>query len=98
MNHNCPVANQVFDRYAYYLQVGMANLINAFMPEIIIIGGGIGYEGDRLINSFKQGALDEAMLFGVQVPDFKTAILGNDAGMLGAAIFASDCLADNLVY
>ncbi|MGB4609258.1 MAG: ROK family protein [Saccharofermentanales bacterium] len=97
VDRNCPVADLVFARYAYYLQVGMANLINAFMPELIIMGGGISYEGERLINSFKQGALDEAMLFGVPMPDFKTATLGNDAGMIGAAAFASDCLADGLV-
>ena len=98
VDRNCPVADRVFARYAYYLQVGMANLINAFMPEMIIMGGGIGYAGERLINSFKQGALDEAMLFGVPMPDFKTAVLGNDAGILGAAILASDCLADGKVY
>ncbi|NLM19449.1 MAG: ROK family protein [Clostridiaceae bacterium] len=98
VDRNCPVADKVFAQYAYYLQVGMANLINAFMPEIIIMGGGISYEGDRLINSFKQGALDEAMLFGVPMPDFKMATLGNDAGMLGAAVFASDCLTDGLTY
>ncbi|HHU53067.1 MAG TPA: ROK family protein [Clostridiaceae bacterium] len=98
VDRNCPVADRVFARYAYYIQVGMANLINAFMPEMIIMGGGIGYAGERLINSFKQGALDEAMLFGVPMPDFKTAVLGNDAGILGAAILASDCLADGKVY
>ncbi|NLJ70518.1 MAG: ROK family protein, partial [Clostridiaceae bacterium] len=98
VDRNCPVADRVFAKYAYYLQVGMANLINAFMPEIIILGGGISYEGDRLINSFKQGALDEAMLFGVPMPTFKTAVLGNAAGMLGAAVFAYDCLADGLAY
>lgn len=99
LDQDCPVAKEVFAQYAYYLQVGMANVINAFMPEIIILGGGISNQGDRLINSFKQGTLDDSFLFGdVEKPEFRIATLGNDAGMLGAALFAADSLEDGLSF
>lgn len=98
-DQGCPIADKVFKRYAYYLQIGMANVINSFMPEIIILGGGISNEGDRLIDSFQDSTLDEAFLFGdVARPLFRIATLGNDAGMLGAALFASDCLKDGLSF
>lgn len=67
------------------LAVGVANLIYAFNPEGVIIGGGISARG-RLFEA-EIGALVAARLR----PEFRpmcrilVAATGNDAGMLGAA-------------
>ncbi len=41
--------NEVVDRFVYYLAVGIANLINIFQPDVILVGGGISNEGEYLL-------------------------------------------------
>ncbi|MBR6849698.1 MAG: ROK family protein, partial [Lachnospiraceae bacterium] len=43
------VAKNVVDTYIEYLSDGLANVINAFMPEVLLIGGGVCNEGDPLL-------------------------------------------------
>ncbi len=86
MRRGDEVGKQVVDKYLYYLSVGIANNINIFQPEILCIGGGISKEGDNLtvpVNAYVEGEnyarnLEKKALI-------KTAILGNDAGIIGAA-------------
>ncbi len=78
---------QVVDRYIFYIAEGLLDLINIFRPEVLIIGGGICNEGERLLNplraylranSYGEGLLPEQRL--------EVAKLGNDAGIIGAAL------------
>ena len=68
-----------------YLALGIANLLNIFNPEIIVIGGGISMAGDilfdPLMKKIKEYSLDE-VLEGVKIVP---AQLGNNAGIYGAA-------------
>ncbi len=96
--NGCSVAEQVVDTYTDYLAKGIANVINAYMPEIIIIGGGISQEGQILLDLTVDKALQEAFIYGdVPDPQIVLAVLGNKAGMLGAALFAEDCLKDGII-
>ncbi len=77
--------SQVVDRWRKLLAVGMVNLIYAFDPQRIIIGGGITGRGPVFLKEL-QMELDTLLH-----PDFKgltelaLAAAGNHAGLLGAA-------------
>ena len=79
------VCFQVVERWRKLLASGMANLIYAFDPQRIIIGGGITGRGPVFLKEL-QAELDVLLH-----PDFKgltelaLAAAGNHAGLLGAA-------------
>lgn len=76
----------VVDKYIYYLSVGIANNINIFQPEVLCIGGGVSREGDTLIAPVKKIVSGENYARNMKKKtDIKTAELGNDAGIIGAA-------------
>lgn len=80
-----PVYVAVVQRWMQLLASGMANLIYAFDPQRIIIGGGITGRGPVFLQELRQ------VLDGLLHPDFRSltefrlAAAGNSAGMLGAA-------------
>ena len=76
----------VVDQYINYVAVGIANVINIFQPDVICIGGGVSKEGDTLINPIKEFVLGENYARNIATKTvIKTADLGNDAGIIGAA-------------
>jgi len=70
------------------LAVGIASLVNAFDPEIVVLGGGIAECGAALFEPL-QGYLDQVEWrpIGARVP-IVAATLGELAGAIGAARFA----------
>jgi glucokinase len=79
------VAIDLIDEYMEYLAVGVANAINVFKPQVILIGGGISKQGDKLIHPLTEKAKE--MVYGGEVlTKIKVATLGNDAGLIGAAM------------
>ena len=79
-------AKAVVDNYMEKLGIGIVNIANAIRPEIIILGGGVCSEGERLIAPLQQ-ILNRDIFAKDQGPEVKivTAELENDAGLLGAA-------------
>jgi len=82
------LASEVILKAATYLGIGLANLVNIFNPEMIIIGGGIAKMGDLLLNPARQVVRERAFQLSSQAVQIVPAQLGDDAGMLGAAVFA----------
>ncbi len=81
------LALKVVDQFTEYLAVGVANLINIFQPEVLCIGGGISKEGDYLIKPLTEKV--NTMRFAKtakQQTRIVPATLGNDAGIIGAAL------------
>ena len=79
-------ATDVVNKYANYVAVGIANCVNIFQPDIICIGGGISKEGDNLITPVRNIVAGENYARGMKkTVGIKTAELGNDAGIIGAA-------------
>ena len=83
-----PLAQKLISRTAYYLGVGLSNLINIFSPELIIIGGGLSNMGDRLLLPAYEEAKKRAFTQPYQSTRFTLATLGADSGVLGAAGYA----------
>jgi glucokinase len=82
------LANELIARIAYYLGVGLANLINIFNPEVIVIGGGLSNIGDMLLKPAFEEAGRRAFKPSYQAVRFARAELGRNSGALGAAAFA----------
>ena len=80
-------AKEVYDKYIKYLASGLATVINIFQPEVISLGGGISGEGQSLIDSLLPIIRSEQYGGGiVPLTDIRIAKLGNDAGIIGAAM------------
>ena len=79
---------EVVNTYIDYLACGITNMVNIFQPEVLCIGGGVCGEGDYLLAPLK--AIVDRDQYGADSHDDKTQIkiaeLGNDAGILGAAL------------
>ena len=79
-------AREVVDNYIGNLATGIVNFANIFRPEVILLGGGVCAEGDKLIKPI-QKILDQEIYAGNLGPRVEVLIatLGNKAGTLGAA-------------
>ena len=82
------LALEVISKVATYLGVGMVNLVNIFDPEMIIVGGGMAKMGDLLLSPARQVVRERAFTLSAQAVRIVPAKLGDDAGVLGAAVFA----------
>ena len=80
-------AGRVIDEYVDYLGCGIASLVNIFQPEVICIGGGPSAQGETLMapvryilnrEDYARNNLHRTRLV--------RASLGNDAGIIGAAL------------
>jgi glucokinase len=83
-----PLANQLILKTAYYFGVGLANLVNIFNPEMIVIGGGLSNMGDRLLIPAYREAEKRAFKRAYRTVRFVRAGLGRNSGVLGAAAYA----------
>ena len=70
--------------------IGVANLVAALDPEVVVIGGGVSAAGDRLLEPARDAL--RRTLVGAdhrRIPGLVAAELGPRAGMIGAALLVS---------
>ncbi len=97
MRRDDKAAAEVVDTYIDYLADGLANAINTFMPEVLVIGGGVCGEGDPLLVPLREKTLSRPYFGpGVKKTRIELAQMGNDAGIVGAAMMAKSCDDDGL--
>ncbi len=77
----------VVEKYIDYIAAGTTNVINVFQPDILCFGGGICNEGDTLLVPLKaKVAKDVYSRDQEKQTEITVATLGNDAGIIGAAL------------
>ena len=79
-------AKEVVDEYIFYLAEGITNIVNIFQPEILCIGGGVCNEKEYLTKPLIE--IVKRDQYTRTIPNqtkIVTAVLGNDAGIIGAA-------------
>ncbi len=79
---------------AYWLGAGLANLANIFNPDMIVIGGGLSSLGDLLLEPARKLMEAYAIRPNGTVAQVAAAQLGNEAGVVGAALVAWEVLED----
>lgn len=84
-----PVAIAAFVNLGTWLGHGLADLVAILDPTAFVIGGGVSEAGDLLLTSARQSLADK--LSGNRqrpTPEIRSAMLGNNAGLVGAANLA----------
>lgn len=82
-------AQSVLDTFTYYLGTGIVDLVNIFQPEMICLGGGISQAGELLTLPVQKMLEKESYTrMSKRQPKIVTASLGNEAGIIGAALLA----------
>mgnify|MGYP004674084735 FL=1 len=84
-------AKKVVDNYITMLGVGLVNVANIFRPEVIMLGGGVCGQGEKLVKPLQE-YLDKHIFAGDLGPHVPITIatLGNDAGFIGAAAMCKE--------
>lgn len=82
------VVKNTIDEYANYVCIGLTNLVNILEPQAICLGGGfVKYRDilfDKVLEKFNNS---KDMFYKENKPEIVLAELGNDAGMIGAALY-----------
>ena len=80
-------AGKVIDEYVNYLGCGVASLVNIFQPEVFCIGGGPSAQGETLMAPVRYILnREDYARNSVHRTRLVRAALGNDAGIIGAAL------------
>lgn len=84
-NEKEDAAVKCMQEHVDYLGHGIASFINTFSPQKVVIGGGISEAGQFYIDMIKESAFNYVMPDCARYTDVVGAVLGNNAGCLGAA-------------
>lgn len=84
-----PVAMRVFDRYCKYLAITVNNITAFLDPEMIVLGGGVSTAGDFLLDNVREQLPRYLMYKTLPSPELRLAQLGNEAGIIGAALLGA---------
>lgn len=82
------LALELLDEWVYDLSVGMASLIFAFNPDVLLVSGGVSEQGEFLLNRVRvqlQKLVNPSFYKDLRV---EAAKLGNNAALLGVASVA----------
>ncbi len=80
-NENYEIIEKVVDEFIADLSIGIENLIRIFEPEVVGIGGSFVYFEDVLLERLKKSIAKFREDIKVEI-----AVLGNDAGIIGATL------------
>ena len=80
-------AAEVLEIYYGYLAQGVCDVVNALAPEIVLIGGGVSRQGEKLLKPIREYVAAHAFDRRPEaISRIACASLGNEAGIVGAAL------------
>ena len=85
-----PVFCRELEGWISDIAAGLTGLIHIFNPEMVLIGGGVSAQEEMLIRPLREKVMAEAMPRFTEGLRIERAMLGNDAGMIGAVSFWLD--------
>ncbi len=74
------------DKASNYLSIGLASVINLINPQCIILGGGLINAVDEFYKMTVEKTKCEALNIAAKNTEFKKAMLGDCAGIIGASL------------
>lgn len=84
-NKGDKLAQEIIEKTGEYLGTGIANIINLFNPQMVIIGGGVAQAGDLIFNPLKKTMEKRAFPVPAKVAKIVASSLGRDCTVIGAA-------------
>ncbi len=80
-------AKDILASYVKNLATGVGSLVTILRPEIVVIGGGVSGAGELLFAPLQEAVKETIFSYDViGGPEIVPAALGNDAGIIGAAL------------
>ncbi len=79
------LAFNLMEKTGEYLGIGIANAINIFNPQLVIIGAGVSKAGDLILDPLKRTVKKRALQVASSAVEIKISKLGDRSGALGAA-------------
>jgi glucokinase len=76
----------------HVLGSGIGSLVNIFNPEVVVVGGGFAAAGDLLLEPARERVHREALEPARDLVRIVPALLGSDAGLVGAGMVAFEAL------
>lgn len=92
-SQNDPVAVKVVRESAWYLGIGIVNILNSFNPELVIIGGDIIRAGDSFFDGIRSVVNKRAL----KVPRQRANIVPSELGDKACAIGATMLVIENWI-
>ncbi len=84
------VARDVLRRAGTALGIGLSNVVNLFDPQVIVLGGGVTEAGEPYLGPARDRFASMLSAQNRRPTRLDVTTLGNDAGILGAAMLALD--------
>lgn len=85
-----PVAVNIFEQAGKYIGLAIANILVTISPRRILIGGGLAAAGDLLMEPIRRTVLAQSHMVPVDQVEIVPASLGENAGVLGSALWAQE--------
>lgn len=82
------LAQEIIERAAYYLSIGIAAAVIVINPEVVVIGGGGALLGERLFQPIREGLMRRVYHQPIRAVPVVPAKLGTDSGIIGAGALA----------
>jgi len=82
-----PTAIEVWEETGYYLGIGIANAVNLFNPQVVVLGGQIR-NATGLIPAAERSMRRHTIYSLARTCEIVKAQLGNEAGVVGGAVLA----------
>jgi glucokinase len=79
------VAMQAVETEAYYLGLGLANLINIFVPDAIVLSGSVMKSANLLMDRMRNVIRNGCRFVPADKTQLMPASLGDDTNLIGAA-------------
>jgi glucokinase len=86
-------AREVLAEIGRRLGAGLTSFVNAFNPEVVVVGGGAIAAGELILGPAREVVAERALPPSRDLARIVPAEFGEEAGMLGAALLALDELA-----
>ncbi|MFL5712214.1 MAG: ROK family protein [Chloroflexota bacterium] len=85
-----PLARRIWDETTAILGSAVANILDIFDPELVVLGGGVTRAGAQLLDPVREAGLAQAMAPAREAADVVLSVLGDALGVVGAACVAFD--------
>jgi glucokinase len=79
------LACRAIAREAYYLGLGLANLINLFVPDVIVLGGSVMESAALFLDGIRKVISQGCRFVPFEKTELALSSLGEDANLIGAA-------------
>jgi glucokinase len=82
------IANGILGRAGVYLGIAVSNVLSVLSPQRVVFGGGVAQAGELLLSHVRRTVRERVHVVPIETIEFKTAALGDEAGLIGAALWA----------